>query len=315
MGTKISRPPRHSAEQMPPPYASFDVQREGHHSGPLEARDRRKDVFYRRGGWRRLVGILLAALVLVAIALGVGLGVGLSRHHSSNAGQDQVPMASTVFPMGQYSFITALDGTQTNCTANAATWRCYPYVDYATSPDGSVATLNWVLSNTSALYPTNSSTITTSSSGIAANVTVSSTQNPFGITISNQSLTYINDDGNAPRYAFSFTQSKSVVPSTAITDDNSQSLCFFNQTTFSAVIYLSNTANQKVSLNATSGSGGYTSWPYTIQVTQISAGGVDVPACYKTNDGAVGEQITTGLNPQSSSDQCTCLYRNFGLPG
>jgi len=216
--------------------------------------------------------------------------------------------------MGQYSFITALEETQTNCTANSATWRCYPYVDYATSPTGSVATLNWILSNTSDFYPTSGSTTTTSSGGIAANVTVSSTQNPFGITINNQSITYINDgSGNGPRYAFNFTQSKSVVPSTAITDDNSQSLCFFNQTIFSAVMWLSNTTSHQPSLDAPSGSGGYTPWPYSIEVTQIAAGGQNVPACYKTENGAIGQQITTGLNPQSSNDQCTCLYRNFDL--
>ncbi|GAB7341914.1 hypothetical protein MBLNU457_g0221t1 [Dothideomycetes sp. NU457] len=307
-GTRASRPPRHSAEQMPPPYASFDIQR------PTESKGNSKDTFRRRGGWGRLLIILLVVFIVLAIALGVGLGVGLTRHHTSNAGQEPTPTASTVFPMGQYSFITALEETQTNCTANAATWRCYPYVRYATSPTGSVATLNWLLSNTSAFYPTNDSTTTTSSSGIAANVTVSSTQNPFGITVNSQSVTYINDgDGNSPRYAFNFTQSKSVVPSTAITDDNSQTLCFFNQTMFSAVMWLSNSTNHQPSLDAPSGSGGYTPWPFAIEVTQIATGGQNVPACYETEFGAIGQQITTGLNPQSSSDQCTCLYRNFDL--
>lgn len=308
------RPPRHSAEQMPPPYASFDIQRNRRYSQPTESKGNSKGAFHRRGVWGRLLVILLVVLVLLAIALGVGLGVGLTRHHTSNAGHEPAPTASKVFPMGQYSFITALEETQTNCTANAAAWRCYPYVDYATSPTESVATLNWVLSNTSAFYPTNGSSITTYPSGIAANVTVSSTHNPFGITINNQSIMYINDGGgNGPRYAFNFTQSKSVVPSTAITDDNSQTLCFFNQTIFSAVMWLSNSTGDQPSLSAPSGSGGYTPWPFAIEVTQTATGGQDVPACYLTENGAVGQQITTGLDPQPSSNQCTCLYRNFDL--
>lgn len=198
--------PRFSEEQKPPPYAKFTYTTDPPMTGTT---DREKTGILgntRRGGWGRLLAII-AIVLLAIIALAVGLGVGLTRHHkssstSSSAGSSSLGSSEALaFPVGQYSFMTALSSQSTNCTSNAATWRCYPYETYDSSSTGSEAVFNWILTNTSATYAGNKTTPTTDSAGIPANMSISSTDNPFSISISNQSLTYINNDSH-PRYYF-----------------------------------------------------------------------------------------------------------------
>ena len=274
----------------------------------------------RRGGWTRLAVVIGVAL-LVIIALAVGLGVGLTRkkHHKSQ-GETSGPSPGNgppqKFPLGEYSLITALKGVETTCTSNPATWRCYPYVPY--SPDGStnsssLASFNWIISNTSSTYATNTSG-STPDEGVPANLTVSTQNDPFGITFNKQPLTYVSTTLNASstRYTFTFTMPKMVIPSPAVTADNSAAECFFNQSIFTGNLYLSAPHNfPSGALSNSSISGGYEQWPYAVDITQTAIGGANVPNCYETVDGHVGARITDGLIAEAASAQCLCDYRNY----
>lgn len=320
--SKKSAPPRASAESRPPPYARFAFQEDGYRLGEGEKTARIKTGSSKRGGLGRLLLILLGVLVLLAIALGVGLGVGLTRSRKSSPTADAAAETNqstpAVFPFGEYSFITALHNVQTNCTSNPATWSCWPYTTYNSSPNasitsnaGSMATFNWVLSNTSSIYPTNSTGSWPAGNGVSANVSVSTTSDPFGISFTNQNTTWFNTNSN-PYLSFSFTMSKNVVPSTSITSDNTQSQCFYNETMFTATIYLSNSSYVPMTqLDSLSVDGGYTPWPYAVKVEQTSPGGQDIPACYETIDGDIGQRITSGLTAEPANSQCVCEYQNF----
>nr|POE69074.1 hypothetical protein CFP56_72781 [Quercus suber] len=280
-----------------------------------------------RGGWGRLLLILAAVLIVLGIALGVGLGVGLKKHQSNN-GQDSIgagsPQTSSTpqpFPVGEYSLATVLRRQDTSCTSNSATWRCYPNTVYNPSNGAtnttSLATFNWILSNTSSIFPTNkSSDITTSDQGIPSNLTISSVDNPFAISFANQSLTYIRPSSNrtAARLTFTFEMSKSVIPSTSLTDNNAATICFFNATTFTGTLYLEEPPvfpSLAMATDAAVGSANATAWPYAVEILQSSPAGTDVPACYLTANGDVGARILTGPDPVSGSEQCLCDYRNF----
>lgn len=280
-----------------------------------------------RGGWGRLASI--AALVLVIIALAVGLGVGLTRKKhvngdgSSSSNQSGQPAGATPstgqeqqFPLGEYSMVTALRTVSTNCTSNSATWSCYPYAVYdpadSSTGSSSMATFNWIVANTSSLYAANGTTAT-SDQGMRSNLTISSTSNPFSITFANESLIYTNTSGNlsSARYTFSFRMSKTVIPSTSITSNNAAAECFYNQTTFTGTLYLESSRTYPTTNADSTSLGGYTPWPYAIKITQSSPGGQDVPVCYETVNGNVGDRILTAVTPEPQSNMCSCDYRNY----
>ncbi|KAI7161612.1 hypothetical protein KC349_g2610 [Hortaea werneckii] len=264
-----------------------------------------------RGGWVRL-GLVIGLAALVIIGLAVGLGVGLTiKNNQKNSdgnkasneqltgsvesGEETMP-----FPLGEYSLVTALRAVDTNCTPNPATWRCYPYSVYDPSDpataDTSMATFNWILSNTSSIYPTNDTTVMTCAAGIPANLSISSTNNPFSVTFTNDTLTYINEEGNSTsaRFTFSFQMHKSVIPSTSITSNNAATQCYFSSTTFVGTLYLN--AQSSYPASDTEGNdrgGGHTRWAYAVEIQQSSPGGQDVPTCYETFNGQVGDKILT----------------------
>ncbi|KAK5130184.1 hypothetical protein LTR08_002393 [Meristemomyces frigidus] len=269
-----------------------------------------------RGGWGRLI-LIIALVLLVVTGLAVGLGVGLTRkkqYHSDGSSNGSSQSAGSTpdtaiiqqYPLGEYSMITSLREVTSNCTSNPATWRCYPYSIFnptdASTNTSSLATFNWIITNTSSIYATNS-TPATPSQGIHSNLTISSTNNPFSITFTNLSLTYLNptsSNASAARYTFTFQMSKSVIPDTAITTNNAAATCFYNQTSFTGTLYLAAPRTfPSADLAESTGIGGYTPWPYALQITQSSPGGENAPACYETMNGHVGARITTGLTPQS----------------
>ncbi|GAM83127.1 hypothetical protein ANO11243_011130 [Dothideomycetidae sp. 11243] len=312
--------PRVSAEPTPPPYAR-EWQAEGANyqekRGLMSWKARLKS---RRGGWSRSLLVLIAVLLLLVIALAIGLGVGLTQHHKSSTstasgnGESSDSGANHQFPIGEYTFVTALREEQTGCTANAATWRCYPYSTY--SSDGSTSGLtlfNWVLSTSSSTIASNSTPPTTNSVGIPANISISSTNNPFNININNQSLTFINNDSN-PRYTFSFPYSQEIVPTTPLNGNDSATTCIYSNTFFSATLYLSNTPAKQYPgatlQNSTQVSGGYTPWPFAVDISESAVGGQNVPQCYEVINGSVGQRIT-GLAAQPSDQRCLCHYSNY----
>lgn len=280
-----------------------------------------------RGGWGRLLIIILAVLIVLAIALGVGLGVGLRRHHANGNENDTPPSSvqtsiavSQPFPLGQYSMATVLRSQNTDCTSNAATWRCYPYVTYSPSDPAtnttSLTTFNWALANTSSTYPSNTTTtMTTSAQGVDSNLTISSVTNPFAISFSDKPLTYIHTSANASsaRLTFTFEISKSVLPAIPITSNNAATICFFNSTVFTGTLYLDSPATFPTADTADNPGvgGGYTPWPYAIEISQSSPSGTDVPACYLTVNGNVGARILSGPAPVIDGGDCLCDYRNF----
>lgn len=283
-----------------------------------------------RGGWGRLI-LITGLVLLIIIALAVGLGVGLTggKNHNSNGegeseGQPSQPASTTPsteqsqqFPLGEYSMVTALRTVSTNCTSNPSTWRCYPYTTYDRSDSStntsSLASFNWIISNTNTSYATNE-TSPTSDQGVPANLTISSTSNPFSITFSNQALTYISTSTNttSPRYTFTFPMHKSVIPSTSLTSSGAASECFFNSTTFTGTLYLAAPRTYPdASLTDSTAVGGYAQWPYAIEIQQESPGGEDVPACYEMANGQVEDRILTAVTPEAVGERCVCGYRNF----
>lgn len=284
----------------------------------------------RRGGWGRLA--LLVAALLGLIGLAVGLGVGLTtgkKKNSDSAGEgdatysqqqpdDSMPVQQ--LPLGQYSFVTSLRSQQTNCTSNPATWRCYPYsVLDPSNPSTnatSQSTFNWIIRNTSAIYATKD-TPSTPSGGIPANLTLSSTNNPFALTFTNQSLTYhsSSDDGSAsspPVLTFAFTLPKTVVPTSAVASDNAATQCFFNSTILSGRIYLAASSSEGLSTDSAANSDSPQRWPYGVEVLQSSMGGEGTPDCYETVNGGLGERVSEGLEPITAvGEECRCEYSNF----
>ncbi|KAK4890143.1 hypothetical protein LTR27_011135 [Elasticomyces elasticus] len=282
----------------------------------------------RRGGWGRVV--LIVGIILAIIALAVGLGVGLTRKkHKQQEDSSSQPAGATPnvgqvkqqFPLGEYSFITALRAVETNCTSNAATWRCYPYSIFdpaeSSTNTSSLATFNWIVSNTSATHATNGT-----GGDAPSNLTISSTNNPFSITFGNQSLTYVpgsSNNASAARYEFSFTQQKSVIPSSSIMSSGAAAICYYNATIFTGTLYLdANNTFPGADVADATGIGGYTPWPYAVEITQTSGGGEGVPDCYQSVNGGVGQRILTATTPEpedriselSRFSECSGLHMN-----
>lgn len=321
---------QNTGKTPPPPYDWVPGRIDGLGSNTSEEGDARLEKLRRgegehhtkRRGGRVRLALIVGLVLLVIIALGVGLGVGLTRKKSkeSNNDDDQSSEPSSddappqKFPLGQYSLVTALKGVETSCTSNPATWRCYPYVLYSSdgsTNDTSLASFNWIISNTSASYAT-SAISSTPDAGIPANLTVKTNNDPFSITFTDKALTYIASPTNssAARYTFSFTMQRLVVPSPPLSTKATE--CFFNQTVFTGSMYLSTPHSFPSGGDATSLSlGGYEQWPHAVEITQSATGGSNVPNCYETADGKLGDRITSGLTAQPESAECLCDYRNY----
>ncbi|KAL9093978.1 MAG: hypothetical protein Q9165_003648 [Trypethelium subeluteriae] len=267
----------------------------------------------RRGGWKRLA-LLLLLLLLTLLALGLGLGLGLTRkkHTSSTAtpasdsssptagssgaipSTSGVPPSSPSFPQGIYSLQTYLTTVQTNCSANPATWTCFPYATYSSNAASSAATFNWAIASSS---PSNHS--------------ISASSNPFSISFSTEPLTLLDAGQPTERYALNFTLPKQVAPSSPITSDGSAATCFYNATVLSAELYTRMNATYPGAGQGQGGAGAsYTPWPFAVRVQQLAAGGQGVPDCYELVNGAVGESVSVG-SEEEEADECSCVYQNF----
>lgn len=228
------------------------------------------------------------------------------------ASSSVTPTPSGPFPVGSYALTTFLDTVSTNCTSNAATWRCYPYTTYAQSSTGAAATFNWII------------TPADQKSSSSNQYTVSSTKNPFAVDFSNISMQLVDVGLNSERYTFSLPMMKTVVPSTAITKDNSIATCLYNDTILQADLYTklpkayppaspsSSAATSTSTIDSSNGAtGGFQPWPYAVRVEERIVGGSDVPECYKTINGNLGDRITDGLAGRAQNNVCSCLYKNY----
>lgn len=311
----------------PPPYTSTPVSVAGDAAAPNANEEEKLTRLRRtwssstgmRGGWGRLV--LLAVLILVIVGLAIGLGVGLTvgrKKENANEGTttsdggNTQPELIQQLPLGRYSFPTTLRAQQTNCSSNPATWRCYPYTVFnpsdASTQASSLSTFDWIIRNTSTIYAT-STTPNTPTSGVPANLTISSTNNPFALAFDAQELTYHADtNATSPRLTFAFSLPKTVVPTSALTSSNAVTQCYFNSTVLSGTIYL---AGSLSSSSTSTGLSSYEDWPYPVEIMQSSPGGEGIPDCYETVDGKVGAKVK-GLEPEAEGDECRCEYRNYG---
>ncbi len=229
------------------------------------------------------------------------------------ASSSATPPRNGPFPAGSYALTTFLDTVSTNCTSNAATWRCYPYTTYSQSSTGAMATFNWVIT------PADLQSLSSS------NYTISSTNNPFAVDFSNVSMLLVDIGLSSERYTFSVPTKKIVIPSAAISRDNSMATCFYNDTTFQADLYTrmsrsypppASASSSAATSSSTAGSGdsaseGFKPWPYAIRVEETIGGGSNVPACYKTVNGNLGDRINDGITEEAQKNMCGCLYKNW----
>lgn len=178
-----------------------------------------------------------------------------------------------------------------------------------------MAIFNWII--TAAVQP----------AATGANYTISSTDNPFALNFSNVSMQLLDRGLDTERYTFSLPMNKTVIPSVAITNDNSMATCFYNTTIFKADLYTrlaksyppspaGTNSNSTAATSTGRGDGnsataGFDPWPYAVRIEETIAGGADVPACYKTVNGNIGDRTTNGLGAKPPDDVCSCLYKNW----
>ena len=217
--------------------------------------------------------------------------------NSSSASSSATPSSSPApYPAGSYALPVHLTTVSSNCTANPATWRCYPFTTFASSANLSLVTFYWIITV----------------SGSPRRYDISSADNPFVVTFANVSLTLLEPGTDDERYHFSLPYDQASDPNVQITADDSQARCFYNRTTFEADMYTRKMAEDppKVPSKAVSD---WQNWPHAVEVMQSIGGGQDVPNCYELANGNIGARITTGLNPQPVEEQCQCIWKNYDL--
>ncbi|KAF2093520.1 hypothetical protein NA57DRAFT_69233 [Rhizodiscina lignyota] len=326
----LGLPPRESHEQS---YTTIwsDANLPVRDSEKVDRSWRDDNFFLRRGGWKRLI-LLILIFVIIIVGVVLGLVFGLksrnskqsappstktnadttptSSFSSSSSGSSSdpdptpthtaaaAPSASSTpskFPIGTYSMVTYLSTVQTNCTSNPDTWTCFPYSTYGENQAKSMTTFNW--------------NITAGSS--PDTYKISSTDDPFSVSFSNVDLNIVDKGQASEHYMFQLTYDKQVQPSASLTDDDATTTCFYNATTFQSYLY-TQMAKDYPSSGIKDANASYTEWPFAMRVEEVAGGGDNVPNCYKTNNNVVGDQIDSdSLKPQAGGELCDCLYLNW----
>ncbi|KAI9806476.1 MAG: hypothetical protein M1833_003663 [Piccolia ochrophora] len=270
----------------------------------------------RRGGWRRLLIITIVAVAII-VGLTVGLVVGLRRKDeessippAASSTTSPAPPPPGPFPEGSYALTTFLDTVNTECTTKPNTWLCVPYSTYSDSPTQSAATFNWII--TAASSPTHSKR--------SSDFSISSSDNPFALTFRDVPLTLLDQGRDSERYAFQISMDKVVYPNPPLSKSG-QSSCYYNGTTLQAQLFTKQNKTypspSKASQVPTGGAvtGGsdaeFQPWPFAVRVEQVVSGGANVPACFKTTDGIVGERIAGDFDNAGPGSSCSCLYKNW----
>jgi len=121
---------------------------------------------------------------------------------------------------------------------------------------------------------------------------------------------------DSERYHFQLQQTKTVSPSTNLTEDNASAQCDFDNTSLQAFLYTKMAKGYPdTSKGQSDGHPAYPEWPYALRIEQAVGGGQDTPSCYKiSNDGGHGDAITNGLTAQDAGSLCSCLYKNWRTP-
>jgi hypothetical protein len=210
------------------------------------------------------------------------------------------PTSTTVpkdFPAGTYSFVSFLDTVQASCASNPNTWTCFPYTIYNSDASKALTTFNWIISG----------------GAKSGTYQISSTNNPFAIDFQNSPLTMMDKGLDTERYHFQITMDKEVIPTVALTDDNAASKCFFNSTTFTGYLYTKRAKDYPTAAQ-TGVNAAYPLWPFAVRAEQTVAGGANVPNCYKTVNGNIGDRITKNVTTGDPTTLCSCLYKNWRTP-
>lgn len=306
----LGAPPLESDEKPPPSYSQLSGQ-----GGSLDGDRAREDetklgkvkrAILGRGGWKRLALIVLG-LLLVLIALAVGLGVGLKKQKQQRNAAAASSSASEgtkapPYPIGSWNFDAVLAEVNTDCTPNAATWTCFPYNTYGVNPSRAGYTFNWIIST---LDP---------EAKKPESLQITSGANAFALNISSTPLRLLDEGTREERYTFSLALPKVVQPMESITDDNAQSICYYNQSILTGNLYrLPESGESGRSDPLPVGSNTVpTSWPGTMFLSYSSPGGADTPDCFTSSGGtsATGPRITEGLTPLSAPNDCSCIFES-----
>jgi hypothetical protein len=196
---------------------------------------------------------------------------------------------AAVFPAGSYSFETTLQRTNTSCSSNPAAWRCYPDVQ------GGNATFFWHVHD-----------VTSGPSPYA----VSSTENPFAPSFTNVSATVLDEGTPEERLTFSFDMDKTVVPSDALTPDNTAATCTFPGTRLEATLWTRrrNGTAFEPPTGSDVGDGRFPPWPCDVEIVQTKEGASSegAPTCEDSDGHPVGD-VTSG------DGDCACNYANYVL--
>ncbi|CZS95296.1 hypothetical protein WAI453_011276 [Rhynchosporium graminicola] len=310
----LGTPPSLKSGGSPPPYTHFDSSKdelqapEGDKLTQLRGRLENNKHISKRGGWKRLA-IIAAIVILCLVGLIVGLAVGLRNKHngsssersgssSPNGGASGTVVAApdssnnATFPAGSYRFDTYLNTASANCTSNPATWRCYPYFTYATSPTQSTATFDWIISPS-----------------IGNKYTISSTQNFFSIIFNNASLSLMNAGADDEHYFFQTMMDKPTKPVAQLGSQNVASTCFFNSTTLQGSLYTKMPKTFMVNNDTSSmdTNGPFSAWPFAVKVEQVASAGSGTPTCLGPSGENLGE-----FSVADTTQLCDCLYLNTG---
>lgn len=218
---------------------------------------------------------------------------------SAASSTPEAPVPTGLFPAGSFAFNTALTNSDTNCTSNPSTWRCFPYQTYAeTSAAGG--------SDTNASLAVFFWTITAKNS---YQYEISSSSNPFAPQFTNVTMTLLDGNSYDERLVFNFSLPKMVAASGDVSADNRAATCVFADTAFRATLWTRRKGDAAIGAangNATVVTNGskWADWPGEVEVVQVKTGG---PQCKDLDGNAIGVAAGRG--------QCTCRYANFGLNG
>jgi hypothetical protein len=144
---------------------------------------------------------------------------------------------------------------------------------------------------------------------------ISSDNNPFALSFTNANMQLIDIGLETEAYTFSVPMDKIVMPQTALTPDNAATGCIYNDTAFEARLYTKMRSTYPTNAEAVNPSAQgpvFKPWPNAVKVMQVIDGGQNVPMCFRTTNGLLGQRVTEGLEAQPSTSTCTCEYMNFG---
>lgn len=212
-----------------------------------------------------------------------------------NTGSDASITDPQPFPLGSWSVPTYLTSTNTSCTSNSATWRCYPYNTYTDSnPSTSFSTLLWRITS-----PTNST----------LDLEISNSNPTFSYPFTNQPLALADaNDVSLSAFSFDFTYRKQVVPNRDITGDNGATRCYYNNTLLSVKLYNNEQGAGGQVVGPPPGTANTTQeWPYAVEYQETIN---EAPECFRYVNGEETDPVDVAAG---TGGDCVCAYRNYGL--